>query len=109
MNILKFISLFLLFGFASVAMACGEIQEGKRIKPIYPIVGMSYSEFSETLLVVEESIGNEKILNISFHNSECLYVKTGKVLDRLKGSGKSYVFQKINGNWVLTKKSSWLS
>ena len=109
MKILQFITLIILFGLSSITIACGEMQEGKRIKPVFPIVGMSYSELSEAFVAIEKIIGNERIINISLHNSECLYVKTGKVLSKLKGSGKSYIFQKIKGSWELINESNWLS
>jgi len=94
MNVLKFITLILLFGLTSVAIACGETQEGKRTKLIYPVVGMSYSEFSKVLIVVEKTIGNEKIINISLHFSgETLYVCAKSLLMSLKTcqSGKGFV------------------
>lgn len=109
MNQIKFITFVLLLSLTSVAFACGEKQEGKRIKQIYPIVGMNYSELSEAFLVIEKAISNEKILSISIHSSNCIYLKTGRVFGRLKGSGKSYIFQKTKGAWLMTNKRSWLS
>ena len=88
---------------------CGEKREGNRIEPVFPILGMDFSELPKALKIVEKVIGHEKIIMIAPHNSECLYIKTGRQLGRLNGTGKSYYFQKTKGIWTLIYESSWIS
>ncbi|MEH6449971.1 MAG: hypothetical protein V7765_14960 [Oleispira sp.] len=109
MNIIKLLVFNLTLLISSLALACGETQEGNRIVPVYPVVGTDKVELLKVFEEILPKIGNRNILNITVFDSSCISINTGRVSGPKQGSGIRYTIEKKDEGWLVTNESEWIS
>jgi hypothetical protein len=76
-----------------------------------PIIGLPVSQLALALSAIESttSLVDKRIMSIKVQKDDSILVSTGEQVGPEAGGGNILVLKRINGHWVITHESRWLS